>query len=219
MSKIEVCLNGKDWVEVNKQCVDYIYEDEKPALFIVIDELANLTQSSKALTEDQKIENQKKGEILSMMRSIAELGRASNIFLITATQKPTIEIVPSVLRDNLGFRAFCGKGTSGASKATFDDFSKATLIDDTYKGMAIVQSGGDAFTRVYFSDFSDLEDYYKKRGLDPKGYSTVDLGELEENIELSGTEELTISSQEEIIELDNDKAVFDQRRDQKWEEV
>ena len=42
--KIEVCLNDKDWLEVNEYSVDYIFTDSMPTLICIIDEVKELTE-------------------------------------------------------------------------------------------------------------------------------------------------------------------------------
>lgn len=38
MKEVEVCLNGQDWIPVNANCVDHIYNDAMPRLIVVCDE-------------------------------------------------------------------------------------------------------------------------------------------------------------------------------------
>ena len=100
MKEVEVCLNGKDWIPVNKNCVDYYYEDSFPILLIVVDELAELTQKGGLKTAQGKEEDAMKDEIIGIIQSITQLGRSAGVLMILATQKPNANIVPTVIRSN-----------------------------------------------------------------------------------------------------------------------
>lgn len=98
MRTAEVCLNGKEYITVNANCVDYIYEDEMPLFVTICDELAELTQLSELKTAEAKEQNALKGEIMGIIQSLAQLGRSSGVLVLVATQKPNATIVPTVLR-------------------------------------------------------------------------------------------------------------------------
>jgi DNA segregation ATPase FtsK/SpoIIIE-like protein len=100
MKEVEVCLNGTDWIPVNANCVDYIYSDELQVLLVICDELAELTQHSGMKSAEAKEEDALKDEIVSILSSIAQLGRSAGIHISIATQKPKADIVPTVLRSN-----------------------------------------------------------------------------------------------------------------------
>lgn len=220
MREVEVCLNDQDWITVNRNCCDYLYEDEFPILLIVVDELAELTQKSGLKSAQGKEEDALKDEIISIIQSITQLGRSAGILMILATQKPNATIVPTVIRSNCGYRAFCGRATeSGASLVALDN-TLATTVDNTYPGAGIVQSAGiPSFCRYYFSKFSDIDDYYKKRGLDPLGYDP-NKGEQELVLEnLEGTEDISAVNEEVKFEFENEGVSIDKRQDQIFEEI
>ena len=100
MKEVEVCLNGQDWLPVNRNCVDYRYEDEFPILLIVVDELAELTQKGGLKTTEGKEEDAMKDEIIGIIQSITQLGRSAGVLMMLATQKPNASIVPTVIRSN-----------------------------------------------------------------------------------------------------------------------
>ena len=366
-SKIEVCLNGTDWIEVNYNCVNYIYSDEMKMLVTIVDELAELTQLSGSKDQKSKDQDMLRTEIVSLIASITQLGRSAAIHAIVCTQKPSAVILPTVIRSNplvldtlvvtdsgdkplrditlndkvfgtdnkfhnilditpthtpktvyritftngdvtcsdvhqwtvqnkdntyeyvtetedlfinqdwyiendirfgryednirlvrvsrvpavdcacittnssdnqfliytdrrnpiythnCGFRGFCGRANeTGASMVALDN-NLATTIDSTYPGMGIVQSGGkNEFIRYYFSKFEDLEDYYKKRGLDELGYSPLDgdyTGADAVVEDLEGEIEINVSRDKTEFEFEEDRVEIDNRDDQKWGEV
>ena len=99
-SKIEVCLNGTDWIEVNYNCVNYIYSDEMKMLVTIVDELAELTQLSGSKDQKSKDQDMLRTEIVSLIASITQLGRSAAIHAIVCTQKPSAVVLPTVIRSN-----------------------------------------------------------------------------------------------------------------------
>ena len=99
-SKIEVCLNGINWIEVNYNCVNYIYSDEMKMLVTIVDELAELTQLSGSKDQKSKDQDMLRTEIVSLIASITQLGRSAAIHAIVCTQKPSHQILPTVIRSN-----------------------------------------------------------------------------------------------------------------------
>lgn len=99
-SKIEVCLNGIDWIEVNYNCVNYIYSDEMKMLVTIVDELAELTQLSGSKDQKSKDQDMLRTEIVSLIASITQLGRSTAIHAIVCTQKPSAVVLPTVIRSN-----------------------------------------------------------------------------------------------------------------------
>lgn len=211
-------MNGEDWIPANKNSCDYIYEDEMKRLIIIVDELAELTQRSGGKSEEDKEKNAYKDEIVSILTSIAQLGRSAGIHVLLATQKPGADTVPTILRSNLNFRTFMGKAAeAGASKVALDN-SLATLIEPDPPGMGVVQSAGvPRFFRSYYSTFEGLQEYYKQRGLDENGYGPIKEEEVEEDLE--GEIEIEIDENELVIEFEGNKAEIDQRKDQDWTEI
>lgn len=97
---IEVCLNDKDWIEVNYNCVDFIYTDEMKMLITVVDELAELSQKSGMKDQKAREQDALRDEIMGLIASITQLGRSAAIHAIVCTQKPNASVVPTVLRSN-----------------------------------------------------------------------------------------------------------------------
>ena len=193
--EVEVCLNGEAWITVNMNCVSYIYEDEMKLLLVIVDELAELTMMSGLKDAKSKEEDEMKSEIISILTSIAQLGRSAAVHVICCTQKPLAQVIP------LGNML-------------------ATTIDNTHPGAGIVQAVGQPeFCRYYFSKFEDLYKYYEDRGLDKMGYEP---GHTEQELaleNLEGEEDLTINNESFSFEFENEKTDIDKRQEQKWEEV
>ena len=219
MKEVEVCLNGKDWIPVNCNCVGEIYEDQMKTFIIVVDELAELTQKSGQKDERSKEEDALKAEILGILQSIAQLGRSAGIHLVLATQRPSADVVPTILRNNLGFRAFCGRAAeTGASLVALDN-TLATTVEPEPKGAGIVQIAGvPTFLRFYFSKFSDLQEYYEQRGLDELGFTpNSDQEVVLESLE--GEEDVEYTTDSITFEFESEKKDIDRRVDQIFNEI
>ena len=87
MPELEIQLDGENWIPVNKNCVDKCYTDSMPRLLIVVDEIAELTQKSGIKTNEGKMEDSLKDEIISNIQSITQLGRSAGIHCILCTQR------------------------------------------------------------------------------------------------------------------------------------
>jgi S-DNA-T family DNA segregation ATPase FtsK/SpoIIIE len=86
-----------------------------PRLFVVCDELADLTMKSRV-----KAENQAAADVLAGLTRIAQLGRAAGVHLIVATQRPAADTLPGNLRANLGTRWAFRVRTRAESRIALD---------------------------------------------------------------------------------------------------
>jgi len=93
MKEIEVCLNDNDWIPANKNCIHKIYNDTMPMLLFIVDEMAELTMKSGLKTTEAKQEDAYKDEIVSIISSIAQLGRSAGVHVLVATQKPNATVL------------------------------------------------------------------------------------------------------------------------------
>lgn len=92
--------SGK-FVPLGRYQVKRIYEDDLgPALLVLIDEFAELTQELGDKSAKGKAEDAMKQEIVGMVQSITQLGRAAAVHCIIATQRPQANIIPGVIQSN-----------------------------------------------------------------------------------------------------------------------
>lgn len=87
LPELDICIDGENWIPINKHCVDKCYADSMPRLLIVCDEIAELTMKSGIKTTEGKNEDALKDEIISNIASITQLGRSSGIHTILCTQR------------------------------------------------------------------------------------------------------------------------------------
>lgn len=179
-----------------------------------------MTQKSGQKDALSKEQDLLKSEIMGILQSIAQLGRSAGIHLILATQRPSADVVPTILRNNLGFRTFCGRAAENGASLVALDNTLATTIEPKPPGMAVVQSAGvPVFIRTYFSEFSDLQKYYADRGLDSMGYDPNVEEEAEVLQTLEGTEELIMDDESIEFEFESEKAHIDKKQEQIFEEI
>lgn len=100
MPELEVCMDGENYLPINKHSVDKCYTDAMPRLLIVVDEVAELTGKSGIKTTEGKAEDALKDEILSNIQSITQLGRSAGIHMILATQRNDATVIPGIIQNN-----------------------------------------------------------------------------------------------------------------------
>lgn len=98
--ELDICLDGENWIPINKHSVDKCYTDSMPRLLIVVDEIAELTGKSGIKTTEGKAEDALKDEILSNIQSITQLGRSAGIHMILCTQRNDATVIPGIIQNN-----------------------------------------------------------------------------------------------------------------------
>lgn len=98
--ELEICIDGENWIPINKHSVDKCYTDSMPRLLIVCDEIAELTMKSGIKTTEGKAEDALRDEIMSNIASITQLGRSSGIHCILCTQRNDAAVIPGMIQNN-----------------------------------------------------------------------------------------------------------------------
>lgn len=98
--------------------------DKLRGKIIAFDELAECTDTNKYLDKGEKA---KVTEIIGLLSSIARLARFADIHIFAATQSPLVEVLPSQIRNNLGFRAI-GRCDETLSRVVIGKTDAATLV-------------------------------------------------------------------------------------------
>lgn len=142
--ELEICLDGENWIPINKNCVDKCYADEMPRLLIVCDEIAELTGKSGIKNEEGRREDALKDEIISNIQSLTQLGRSAGIHCILCTQRNDAAI------DKMYELTIIRNGESKLIKwfeleigDVFDDGSVCTYLSNWFK---------DTTYNVYIND-------------------------------------------------------------------
>ncbi|EIT85891.1 DNA translocase FtsK [Fictibacillus macauensis ZFHKF-1] len=108
--------------------------------FIVIDEIGELASAKEVCKETKKI----KEECEYLLSNIARLGRSQGIKLVTATQHPTVDVVPVQVKRNSDAR-LCFRVDGTSASMTILDAPGADKLPDI-KGRAIYKRGADKYT-------------------------------------------------------------------------
>ena len=106
---------GTDFVFVNNNQVKRVYEDDMPALLIIVDEVAELLMPDEGRSEQAKENNAIKSEIQSLIKSITQVGRAFGVHMLLtplrlSTLVPTINAIKRLVDIEIGDYVFNENG-------------------------------------------------------------------------------------------------------------
>lgn len=100
----------------HSKCVTETHEEQMiPYLVIVIDELADLMMVGKKDVEEK-------------IARLAQLGRASGIHMMIATQRPSADIITGTIKNNLPTRVALSLGSSVDSRVVLDETGAEKLL-------------------------------------------------------------------------------------------
>lgn len=83
-------------------------------VYVIIDELADLVLNARK-------------DVEPLLTHIAQLGRAANVHLVCATQRPTSDYLPPAVRDNIGCKIALHCATSIGSRCIIEQNGAETL--------------------------------------------------------------------------------------------
>ena len=146
-------------------------ENVPPVLLVMIDEWAQLTGDSKAITEEAKAEQQKKGEIVALTQSITQLGRAAGVVMVLATQQPRADILPPVIKFNCSTRYNCGRtNQTTAGMILENNADEGMRVNSGVKGRGYLQSDGTgAHLQGFFAKPEWIDEWLERNGRNPDG--------------------------------------------------
>lgn len=106
---------GTDFVFVNNNQVKRVYEDDMPALLIIVDEVAELLMPDEGRSEQAKENNAIKSEIQSLIKSITQVGRAFGVHMLLtplrlSTLVPTTKGIKKLVGIEIGDYVFNENG-------------------------------------------------------------------------------------------------------------
>lgn len=121
-------LMEKRYTQMNNLRMRSIEEDPQkfPIVLMVIDEVADLIMQDK-----------KNGKFQDALVKLAQKGRAAGIFLVLATQRPSVDIVTGLIKANFPGRIACKTASRKDSEVVLDRPGAETLLG---RGDAVLQN-------------------------------------------------------------------------------
>lgn len=113
-------------------------EERLPSIVIIIDEMANLMDMCRKEVEES-------------IRSLAALARAAGIYMVLATQRPSVDVITGVIKNNIPSRLAFAVSSGTDSRTILDMYGAEKLVgkgDMLYKpsGMTPVRVQGSFVT-------------------------------------------------------------------------
>lgn len=164
-----------------KNISDYNKNAKKPLarIFLVVDEVAELLDSSGVSKEEKKIYETIEGT----MSTLARLSRATGINMILATQRPDAKVIKGQIKNNLGAR-ISGRMTDKEPSMMILGSPEAVKLPEDIKGRFLFSLGAEPL---------EIQGYYFKD-------SNIIKGNYEKGIMLVSGDKLQVQSNVEIIE-------------------
>ena len=116
-------------------------EDQLPNIVIIIDEMADLMVVCRK-------------DVESYINRLAALARAAGIYMVLATQRPSVDVITGVIKNNIPGRIAFAVTSGTDSRTILDQFGAEKLMG---KGDMLYKPSGQAPSRVQGSFVSDEE--------------------------------------------------------------
>ena len=150
---------GTDFVFVNNNQVKRVYEDDMPALLIIVDEVAELLMPDEGRSEQAKENNAIKSEIQSLIKSITQVGRAFGVHMLLTplrlnTLVPTTKGIKRLVDIKIGDYVFNENGypTKVIDLSEIKASTRMFRIDLDYnRNIVSVYSDGDHRFPVFYN--------------------------------------------------------------------
>lgn len=125
--------------------------EENPNIFpkclIIIDEVSDL------MMQDADKSNSRRGTFEKLLVSLAQKARAAGIYIVLATQRPSVDVITGLIKANFPARLACKVSSNTDSKVVLDQSGAESLL-----------GRGDAILNNYNNHYSRFQVAY----LDPK---------------------------------------------------
>ena len=151
-------------------------ENEKRAILMIVDEMAELLAKVTGGDEETKAIQECQDQIRCALASIARLGRAAHCFFVGAAQRPDSDTIPMQIRNNMSNRIVYGPVDPGIGTMMFGNKGgEVTRIPGNPKGRAAlrVHSSPVIHFQGFFAPDDWIENYRKSKGLPIKIYDNA----------------------------------------------
>jgi S-DNA-T family DNA segregation ATPase FtsK/SpoIIIE len=148
-------------------------EDQLPYLVIIIDELADLMFTAPADVEDS-------------ITRLAQMGRASGIHLILATQRPSVDVITGIIKANFPARLSFQVSSKVDSRTILDTHGAEQLLG---KGDMLLMLPGARIIRVHGALITEEEIQAATEFIKTQGRPDYTIMESIQNLEESNDDE------------------------------
>ncbi|NLK08112.1 MAG: DNA translocase FtsK [Firmicutes bacterium] len=161
-----------DWVHENHSKEDSTKDEQLPYIVIIIDELADLMLVAAADVEDA-------------ICRLAQMARAAGMYLIIATQRPSVDVITGLIKANIPSRLAFAVSSQVDSRTILDMAGAERLLG---KGdMLYYPSGAPKALRaqgafIQEKDIAKIVEFWKKQA-DPKETAVADIIEEQETVD------------------------------------
>lgn len=162
-------------------------EEKLPYIVVIIDELADLMFTAASDVEDS-------------IARLAQMGRASGIHLIIATQRPSVDVITGIIKANFPARISFQVSSKVDSRTVLDSHGAETLLG---KGDMLLLLPGARITRVHGALITEEEikkvtEFIQSQGRPDHSIleSIQDIGEMEADERSSERDELYLKAVE-----------------------
>lgn len=118
-----------------------------PKILVVIDEVADL------MMQDQNKRNPHRGLFESQLCTIAQKSRAAGIYLVLATQRPSVDVITGLIKANFPARIACKVSSGVDSKVILDQPGAESLLG---RGDGIINAGTYNYVRFQAAYISPM---------------------------------------------------------------
>lgn len=185
---------------------DVPQEQRGPAIFLLCDELGELLAPIAGKDEASKENQEAQDLIRAALESIARLGRASRVFLLGAAQRPSSDIIPMQIRQNMSNKIAAGTIPATISGMLFENTEGARIPGNPRGRCAIkIHSSEVNHYQGFFSPTDWIEKYRAENGLPIEIYSE----HSNESKAFEGFEENEKPSEEQLSQKAMTREEFD----------
>jgi hypothetical protein len=191
-------LRINNWSNLPKDDEDY----GSPAILLLCDEAGELLAPIAGKSDEAKEQQECQDQIRAAMESIARLGRASKVFLCAAAQRPSSDIIPMQIRQNMSNKLACGTIPQTISGMLFEN-NEGAKIPGTPRGRCALKVHSEPVNHFqgFFSPEADwFIEYADSKGWPREIYGADSLNRDLESSSASDEEEAMDMSDFELLE-------------------
>lgn len=139
--------------------------DKGGSVLLIIDEIGEMFDKIEGKSEEAEADRENQEIVRMCLSSIARLGRAAQVFMVAATQRPSADIIPMQIRDNLSTRIGCGQIPYNISRMLFSNERVGQKIQPSPRGRFGLQIHGRPLLvgQGLFIELADFLAKYKKK--------------------------------------------------------